>query len=146
MRIGNAAIDYYYGGYYDITPFAERGNVQKEFNYFYRKNMVIFTSNSSVLIAEYTEEDYKEQTKFLEKRQKRDCEIGDNWSEEPFSINSWNFFVDKEESLGTKRLMIFGFNDKKNKIAYIIFNDNDLDEIIETPSEFFDYYIKYKFY
>lgn len=29
IRLENSAIKKYYGGYYDITPFAERGNVKK---------------------------------------------------------------------------------------------------------------------
>lgn len=144
-RIGNSAIEKYDGGYYDVTPFAERGNVQKEFNYFYKNNMGVFTSVASVLIADYSENDFKEQKEFLESREQRDKAIGKNWSEGPFSIHDWNFIVDAE-SEPANRLTIFGFNEKKNKIAYIKFSDNDLDSIYETPSEFFDEYIKYRFF
>lgn len=145
-RIGNSAIEQYYGGYYDVTPFAERGNVQKEFNYLYKKNMFPFaTAVSSVLIADYSKNDFKEQKEFLESRQQIDTDIGENWSKESFSIHDWNFMVDAE-SEPPKRLTIFGFNEKKNKIAYIKFEDKDLDEINETPSEFFDVYIKYRFF
>ncbi len=143
-RIGNSAIEQYYGGYYDVTPFAERGNVQKEFNYFYQNNMGVFSSVASVLIADYSENDFKEQKEFLESRKQIDTDIGENWSKEPFSINDWNFFVDAE-SEPAKRLTIFGFNEKENKIAYIKFNDNDLDDIYETPREFFKEFIKYRF-
>ena len=145
IRIGNSAIERYEGGYYSITPFDERGNSQKEFNYFYKNNMGVWTSVSSVLIAEYSEDDFKTQREFLENRKQIDEDIGENWSKEPFSIHNWIFIVDAE-SKPAKSLTIFGFNEKKNKIAYIKFSDNDLDLIDETPRDFFDYYIKYKFY
>lgn len=145
IRTGDSAIEKYDGGYYDVTPLAERGRVQKEFNYYYQKNMLIFSSHASVLIADYSENDFKEQKEFLESRQQIDTDIGENWSKESFSIHDWNFMVDAE-SEPPKRLTIFGFNEKKNKIAYIKFEDKDLDEINETPSEFFDEYIKYRFF
>lgn len=144
IRLENSAIKKYYGGYYDITPFAERGNVKKECNYFYQDNMAIFTSVSSVLIAEYSENDFKEQKEFLERRKQIDTDIGEKWCKEPFSINNWVFIVDGE-SEPAKNLIIFGFNEKKNKIAYIKFNDNDLDDINESPKNFFAKKIKYIF-
>lgn len=143
-RIGNAAVEHYYGGYYDITPFSERGNPQKEFNYFHQNNMGVFTSVSSVLIATYSEDDFQEQKDFLESRERIKTRIGENWSNEPFSIDSWSFIVDGE-SRPANSLTIFGFNEKKHKIAYIKFNDNDLDSIYETPQEFFNRYIEYVF-
>lgn len=144
VRIGNSAIKKYYGGYYDIMPFAERGNPQKEFNYFYQKNMVVFTSVSSVLIAEYSDDEFKLQKKYLESREQIDRRIGENWSNESFSINSCIFIVDAE-SKPANTLTIFGFDEKKNRIAYIKFRNRDLDDISDTPREFFNTYIKYIF-
>ena len=106
--------------------------------------MFIFTSVSSVLVAEYSENDFREQKEFLESREQIDRNIGENWSKEPFSIGGWTFIVDAE-SEPPKNLMIFGFNEIKHKIAYIKFNDMDLDSIDETPKTFFNRYIKYRF-
>lgn len=144
VRIGNSAVKHYYGGYYDVTPFEERGNPKKESNYFYKNNMGVFTSVSSVLTAEYSENDFKEQRAFLENRKQYGEDIGENWSKGSFSINNWTFIVDAE-SEPPKKLTMFGFNEKKNKIAYIKFSDNDLDEIYQSPSAFFVDYIKYNF-
>lgn len=140
---GNSAIEKYYGGYYDITPFEERGNPQKESNYFHQNNMGVFTSVSSVLVADYYINDYQEQKEILITR-KTDESVGEKWNAESFSINEWNFIVDKESSPANS-LSIFGFNDKKHKIAYVKFNDNDLDIISDSPQDFFDTYIKYHF-
>lgn len=142
-RRGNLAVKKYNGGYYDVTPYEQRGNTQKETNYFHQKNMGIFTAISSVLTADYFENDYQEQKEIL-MNSKTDEAIGKNWSAESFSIDEWFFIVDKE-STPPKSLTIFGFNDEKQKIAYIKFNDRDLDEITESPQEFFNMYIKYKF-
>lgn len=145
MRIGNSTTKYFYGGFADlIAPFAERGNPQKEFNYFYQDNMIIFSSISSVVIADYSENDYKAQKEFLESRERIEKRIGENWSNEPFSIHSWVFIVDGE-SEPTQMLTIFGFNEKKHKIAYIKFSAIDLHTISETPQEFFYKHIKYVF-
>lgn len=142
--IGNVAVAHYNKRNYDVTPFSERGNSQKEFNFFHQENMGVFTAVSSVLIATYTEDDFQEQKEFLENREQRQKRIGENWSNEPFSIHSWTFIVDGESRV-PKNLTIFGFNEKKHKIAYIKFTDNDLDDIYETPQEFFRTYIKYVF-
>lgn len=65
-------------------------------------------------------------------------------SETEFDINDWHFVTDKDSYL-PKCIKFYGFNDKTNEIACVVFEDFDLDEISEPMKEFFDYYIKYKF-
>lgn len=117
----------------------------------YHKNMFIFESDSSTLVASYSDAEYAKQVEFLNQEitflEKDEYGVHGN-----FSINNWDFQVCvSEESNIPKDFAMVAFNDEECKIAYLEFYDRDIDYVSEDENdkdamvEFVEYYFKYHF-
>ncbi len=102
-------------------------------------NMILFESDSMTLVVEYDEDTYKKEKEnlkdkhiFLKEKIPFD-DIEYIIPEYEFSINSYNFKVEEnkyENSHGyPKTFSMVGTSDEKNSIAYLYFQDFDLDYI-----------------
>lgn len=102
-------------------------------------NMILFESNSITLVVEYDEDTYKKEKENLEDKYtflKDKAPFDDIEYAIPkyvFSINSYDFKVEEdkyENSQGyPKTFGMVGTSDEKNSIAYLYFQDLDLDYI-----------------
>ncbi len=116
-----------------------------EYKYF-QKNMLIYVSQSYTMIIEYDEETYKVQKEIAH----LPFENIDKWTTydgkenhvttntSPIELDGFSFKMFSEYY--PKEIYFIGTNDETNQIAYIYFEDIDLDEITEPYSLFIDMY------
>lgn len=123
-------------------------------------NLIIFESNSMTLVVNYDEDIYKKEKESLEYKYtffKEEIPFDDIEYVMPkyeFSINSYDFRVG-ENKYGSsqdypKSFGMVGTSDEKNSIAYLYFQDFDLDYIGSNDSDnpmgdFVEQYFKYNF-
>ncbi|MDE5604286.1 MAG: hypothetical protein K2I73_01740 [Eubacterium sp.] len=132
------------------------GNYEDSYYQIHHKNMAIFSSDASVLILKYNSENYESEKKkleddyiFLDAPVKE--EDGEDYliSENEFAIDDWQFKVCRSDGWTEfeypKYFRIIGYNEADNSIAYLDFDDSDLDIISESMEEFIDCYFDYDF-
>lgn len=127
----------------EYLPTADSLPEHKSVEYkYYQKNMLIFMSQSYTMIVEYDEETYKSQkdvahlpfeniNEFISSYEDEE-EIVTN--KETIELDGFSFKMYSE--FFPKYIYFIGFNDETNQIAYIYFEDSDLDVIDEPYSTF----------
>ena len=144
------------GRYIFYSDILERvGDYEDAYYQYYFHNMGIFTSEASTLILEYTPENYALEKQKIEDEyifQKAPIEDeafgGVIFEEYEFNIGEWEFICCYSDGW-TKfeyvdRFRIVGFNERENSIAYLDFEDNDLDSI-DDAEDFIIQYFNYDF-
>lgn len=130
--------------YFNTTNIGEYEDVYFQL---YHKNMLIFRSDATTLVATYNDAEYAKQVEKLQKEitflDKKDAGVyGD------FDINNWHFEVctPYKRELPQDFSMV-AFHDEECKIAYLEFFDKDLDGVSENRGMvgFIESYFKYKF-
>lgn len=123
---------------------------------FYHKNIAIWTATSWVITAEYTEENFNKQLDYINNNIQFMPEfLTDGWNgnkvriQNKAKINSWivkmvGGDVINEENDYPHHIEIIAYNTNDYKIAYMDFNDSDLDSI-DSLELFIDDYINYRF-
>lgn len=120
-------------------------HISVEYKYF-QQNMLIFVSYSYTMIVEYDENTYNEQKEIAHLPFENidefttyngdDNEIITNTS--PIELDGFSFKMYSE--FYPKYIYFIGTNDETNQIAYIYFEDTDLDVIDEPYSTFIKTY------
>lgn len=121
----------------------------------HHENIAVFSSDASVLILNFSPENYQNEKDRIEKdyiflNTPVADESGDYLiSENIFSIDDWNFRVCRSDGWTTfsypDYFRMVGYNEAENKIAYLDFDDSDLDVINEPMADFISSYFDYDF-
>lgn len=132
--------------------FDELGDYNDVYYQKHHRNILIWQSDATVLIADYNSENYEKSKQNIENKYTFLNEpIIDEFefvliSQNEFTIGDWEFKVCTSEDYAyPKYFRMIGFNDKDNSIAYLDFDDIDLDCIDQTMPEFIDYHFNYSF-
>lgn len=111
----------------------------------------LFYDAGSVMIFDYTDENYNKEVKFIEENmQFLDKPIYDDYDcvlpEAEFSISDWDFKVCSDDDYAyPKYFRIMGFNENQKQVAFLDFDGPDLDIAGDTMTEFIDDYFDYDF-
>lgn len=131
----------------DLSAVSEYEDI--EFNH-YKKSSLLFTNNSLILIISYNEFEYRKNIETIESSYSfiEDNQILDNkdiFSQYSFTLGTYIFKVVYNESFDyPKKFGLIAKSDEENRIAYLWFNDPDLDFIDDFP-QFIKDNIKYVF-
>lgn len=130
---------------YDILPtvdeLGEYSDIQ--FNHLY-KSSIIFQSNGYTLKVKYNDDEFIKQKNIINQNYAFQDQIilyGEGAVDTQYKHDEFDFkMLSLEEyNLNYPKYMIFvGISDKTNQIAYIIFEDQDLDFIDDPWGKFFD--------
>lgn len=116
----------------------------------FHQNYVWFSSDSYTLKVIYDDENYELQKKQLDSNYMFQKDSFDNTDEQniesSFSYKGYDFRFLSDDYLEfefPKKLYLIGINDDENTIAYIYFNDNDLD-CLDTTEQFMSKYVNFE--
>lgn len=111
----------------------------------------LFYDAGSVMIFDYTDENYNKEVKFIEENmQFLNKPVYDDYGcvlpEAEFSISDWDFKVCSDDDYAyPKYFRIMGFNENQKQVAFLDFDGADLDVAGDTMTEFIDDYFDYDF-
>lgn len=135
---GEGEINEYYGEF----DFSDFGSYDKISNYYYLSTG-IFQQKANTTIAKYNDIDFIEQIEYIENEYDFYSEpISDNEPVPVFNFDGFEFRVEKSKSPEfwyPKQLYLIGINNKSKEIAYVNFEDADLDRVSDF-NYIFDYF------
>lgn len=119
---------------------SELGNNEgTKFRHFH-KSVILFSSDAYILRVQYNDEDYMEHKSELELKYQYQLEpVEESTITTRFSIDTFDFRVvsfDNFELVYPNKILFVGMSDEKREIAYIYYEDMDLDHIDTSFEEF----------
>lgn len=129
----------------DVLPKAEELGRYKDLNFkHFHKNMFIYASDAYILKVKYNNDEYKTEKQRVLNNYLFQSQIPINYDEAEkaaeFKIESFDFkilSIDEYNLCYPKKLVFVGVSDKTNEIAYVFYNDEELDYIGTGFEEFF---------
>lgn len=132
--------------------FDKLGNYEDYKYQYHRENIAFWSSDSYVLTAEYSEEEYRKQCEYINEYVAFYTEsvVNDDYTVFPkaeFEINNWLIKAVASQTSFPHHMHFIGFNEGENKIAYFDFSDTDFDGFADEDyiNTFFKEYFHYKF-
>lgn len=137
-----------------MPPISNIGDYEDLRFQYYHKNMLFFESDSYSLVAKYDANTYLEQKDILDEKyvfqEKNLPDMKDVDKKPMFSIGTFNFRLlcldtyKDEDLIYPKKMVFIGTSDNDYEIAYIYFQDLDLDYIDTSFENFLKEYCKWK--